>query len=223
MTPMSTLFIYWKGAERDKRVWHLDGNRVKVLDLLKTEAESGEIGQGFEENKWPRWIGIWALKLLTVNLGSREWFPCCNKPSRLCGKTQFIVVICFPVAWSHPWVWRICTCLKLSGGVEYFTWVILWEGWDPANGVIKIPWRSSLFVYVLFSLPHTYVCWSLRSIILFWENFLCSLLPLCYLVWGSWWAQCIYKVLCHHFVSSLYQATMESTEHRPRDSQSHTT
>ena len=56
MTPMSTLFIYWKGAERDKRVWHLDGNRVKVLDLLKTEAE-----------KWRDRTRVWRKQMIQVN------------------------------------------------------------------------------------------------------------------------------------------------------------
>ena len=54
--PMSTLFIYWKGAERDKRVWQFDWNRVKILNLLKTEAE-----------KWRDRTRVWGKQMAQVN------------------------------------------------------------------------------------------------------------------------------------------------------------
>lgn len=55
-----------------------------------------------------------------------------------------------------------------------------------------------MFCFLYLAL-YTSVCWSLRSIVLFWEDVLCSLLPLCHLVWGSWLGQCIYKLPYHHF------------------------
>ena len=71
--PMSTLFIYWKGAERETREFDsLTETEWKFWIFWKLKLRNGEIEQGFEENKWPRWMGIWALKLLSGKPGQQR-------------------------------------------------------------------------------------------------------------------------------------------------------